>query len=98
MASPQLTPIRSDPGIIIFNLKKQITFANSIAWSLLNGDSQGDTGRFAVPDELLEVYHELNGRLERFAWNSCPEAVYLKKAISIGKAFFAVRGFIIEKA
>ena len=92
---------RSDPGILIFNLKNEITFANQIAWDIFNAGSSPKHplkghGNFSVPDEILPIYDELKHRLNRFAWNSCPDSVYLKKVVTIGASSFMIRAFIVS--
>ncbi len=91
----------SEPGIAIFNLKKQITFANQIAWDIFNFDSvtghhRHSNGKFKIPAAISEIYDELKSRLKRFASNSCPDAVYLKKIIPIQDMDFMIRAFIIS--
>ncbi len=92
---------RSESGIFIFNLKKQITFANQIAWEIFNSDNvTGHNGnsksKFKIPAEISEIYDELESRLNRFAWNSCPDAVYIKKIVPIQDRYFMIRAFIIS--
>ncbi len=97
----EVVNIRSEPGIIIFNLKKQITFANEIAWKIFNSDSIAghhahSNGKFKIPAEISEIYGEIKSRLNRFARNSCPDAVYIKKIIPIQDRYFMIRAFIIS--
>ena len=92
---------RSDPGILIFNLKSEITFANQIAWDILNGESSPKHplkghGTYSLPDNILPIYDDLKQRLNRFAWNSCPDSVYLKKVVTIGASSFLIRAFIVS--
>jgi DNA-binding CsgD family transcriptional regulator len=97
----ELVNSRSEPGIIIFNLKKQITYANQIALETFNPDdsiARGDpsVGNLKIPSEISHIHAELKARLIRFAWNSCPDAVYLKKVVPIRNTEFIIRGFIIS--
>ncbi|HEX9756395.1 MAG TPA: LuxR C-terminal-related transcriptional regulator [Nitrospiria bacterium] len=88
-----LTRHRSDPGIIIFNNQHQVTFANQIAWEIFNNENKRNG--FCVPAPVLKICEELKRRQHQFAWNSCPDAVYLKKIIVLGCGQFSLRAFII---
>jgi len=92
---------RSEPGIIILNLGKQITYANQIALETFISDNASHRnnqplGTFKLPSEISRIHAELTSRLYRFAWNSCPDAVYLKKIISIRHDQYIIRAFIIS--
>ncbi|GEM_PF-326801 len=97
----ELTNHRSDPGIIIFNSKKQVTYINPIMHSTFLSFVQehnpaNSKTHFKIPVEILEFCDELKGRQTCFAWNACQDAVYLKKCVIIRKTYFILRGFIIS--
>lgn len=103
MSVSELLNGRSDPGFFIFNLKKQVIFANQIAWDLLNAargpnspPPRGVGGGFDLPPEITQTCAELKSRLTRFAYNSCTDAVYLRKIVSIEDHCFTIRGFILS--
>ena len=91
---------RSDPGILIVNLKGRLTFTNDIAWSMFakyrKGGSHQD-GRFpsSIPPDITKIIEQLKERHVQFARNSCIDAVYLKSVIMVPGFAFTVRGFII---
>jgi DNA-binding NarL/FixJ family response regulator len=92
---------RSEPGVIILDLKKQITFANQIALETFNSDSA--TGHckychchFNLPDEISLIHAELKSKSKRLVLNSFPEAAYIKKFIQIRDSFFMIRAFVIS--
>jgi DNA-binding CsgD family transcriptional regulator len=91
---------RSEPGVIIFNIKKQISFLNQVAFELLfpkrpNGHGEYPYSDFKLPKNLSRIHAELKPRRGRYHWNFCPETVYLKKIILIRNCQFLVRAFII---
>ena len=97
----QLIHGRSDPGILIFNLKKQITYVNDIAGDILSDyrlekPAQAARKPFRIPPEINEIIEDLKYKLTHFAWNSCSDAVYLKTVVSIAGGSFAIRGFVIS--
>jgi DNA-binding CsgD family transcriptional regulator len=92
---------RSDPGIIIFNIKKQVTFVNQVALGILN--SKKINGHriyphldFSLPVKLSRIHADLKSRLRCHNRNSFPDAVYLKKIIPIRGCQFLIRAFIIS--
>jgi len=92
---------RSEPGVIIFNLKKQITFADQVALEIFNSERSNGHGNhplsnFKLPGGLSRIHAELKARLGRYTWNSCRDAVYLKKIITIRDRHFLIRAFIIS--
>jgi DNA-binding CsgD family transcriptional regulator len=91
---------RSEPGVIIINIKKQINFLNQVALEILyskrsNGHGKNPYIDLKLPVNLSRIHAELKARRGRYDWNSCPETVYLKTNILIRNCKFLVRAFII---
>ena len=91
---------RSDPGILIVNLKGKLTFTNDIAWSMFakhkkGGSHQDGRNSSSIPADITKIIEQLKERHAQFARNSCIDAVYLKSVIMVPGLAFTVRGFII---
>lgn len=100
---PNFINSRSDPGVIIINLKKKIIFINQSALEIFyskrfNGHGEVPYSHLKLPRNLSRIYAELIARRDRDDWKSCPETVYLKKFIMIRKCQFLARAFIIMDA
>jgi DNA-binding CsgD family transcriptional regulator len=92
---------RSEPGIIIFNIKKQVNFVNQIALGIfnpkkINGYRVYLHRDFSLPVKLSRIHADLKSRLSSQDRNSFPDSVYLKKIIPIRGFQYLIRGFIIS--
>jgi len=97
---PNFVNSRSDPGVIIINFKKKITFINQTALEIFyskrfNGHGEFPYSHLKLPVNLSRIHADLMARRDLDDWKSCPETVYLKKFILIRKCQFLARAFII---
>lgn len=101
VSANELANDRSDPGIFLFNAKKQLTFTNEIAWDILSQydstrSANGNRSHGAGPHpEICTVIEELEEALARRGGADCPEALYFKRQVSIGDTHYAARALII---
>lgn len=91
---------RCEPGIVILNLKKQITFANQSAWNLFNVESGAeDPSNFRnlkLPGTISRIFTGLQHKINRLARNNGSDADFLKKIVSIRGRFVLIRAFIVS--
>jgi DNA-binding CsgD family transcriptional regulator len=96
-----LVNARSEPCILILDVKKQITFANPIALEVFKFHNGSRPGRnrprsFKIPEEISLIHAELKSMSDRLPLESPPDAVYLKKTIQILDSRYMVRAFVIS--
>jgi DNA-binding CsgD family transcriptional regulator len=92
---------RSEPGVIIFDHKKEITFANKIALeTFISDDPAGHRNRhyshYKIPLEISLIHAELKSRTIRVELDNSPDTVYIKRIIQIRGSSFMIRAFAIE--
>ncbi|MFQ5580783.1 MAG: helix-turn-helix transcriptional regulator [Nitrospiria bacterium] len=90
---------RLDPGVLIFNEKQEIIFADQFAvdfiWSGKFGKGPEGQGR-ALPSYLVEFYKDIREMSRNFAPNSCIDGVCLKRIVRQGNGHYWIRGYIVS--
>jgi DNA-binding CsgD family transcriptional regulator len=103
MPYTEILKSRSDPGICILNLRKEVLFVNQIALEICGvirskAPSQSARTVFRVPECILALCDELDRKIRHLGPNSCPDSVYMKEAVRIGNGYFMASAFAVSES